>query len=1613
MTYPDGTPLSPNQSFNKTWRLKNTGTCTWSGYTLAFVSGDRLSGPDSVSVPTTAPGQTVDVGVPLMAPGSGGNYKGYWQLKDNQGVNVGGGGYVWVQISVPYSSPPPPAQGTGTDTTISCTSGCPSVVTPGQQFRPQITVKLGSGQLLQSRGDMLRSKDSNTLFGAWPQVAVVGTVNAGDSYTFTFYADHPIVAPSGEGNYQSIWQLWQNSAWVGPAYTIAFTVKNGGGTRPNPPTLTGPSDWIVFGDGHTPALCAQSDASNIQYKFQIYNSGQTPESDWQDGNCWTPPTLAPYTFRWHAKVRDKASGLESDWSADHNFTVASQQLTLAPISFYPASPTGYDGDLKVYSCVHGFGDVNIGLWYEINAATDGSANGEWHGFGGGPGGICPNSNDPSTWGSFPSREYADGDHLVRVHGKGPHGETTFVEAVYHLNHRRPQDAIPISPIGDTRLNSRTVQFVWHPSVNAQSYRLVVSPNPDLSAPVFDANVGNVSSYQYTFGQDYSPLYWQVTAINDLGQASGGVGSFGIDRVAPVAAMSALSSTVSDSTFPVSWGGTDSDAGVRWYNVQYRDGNRPDSTWVDWQTNTTTIVASFIGQPGHTYYFRAQAMDNAANTSAYADGDGDTHTTIDLNSRAQTPWWDSGYAGKRNLVIVNNDPHTLPSGYPIHLHFDAGTSPSAGDIYNASRAATKGDDVRVVYQDKTELSRYVQTFTPDQINLWFDLQSSIGGSPSSDSTDYQLYYGNANASHAPGNINDVLPEGADANTMGLWHTMESSGNSLLDSSGRGYSGTISNGSRSTDGKFGNTVVFNGSNTTLDMGDHSDYDVRAFTLEGWFNFAAPGTQVLMRRDMGNHGDDAYHFGTRDGKIEYQIAGRTPLRSQTVFQANRWYHLAVTYDGTTQRLFVNGHEEANQTDTQGVPPSSGSLILGNNRAGSDWFAGKMQDIRISNVVRTSFPYASFADISSEPSTAAGSPVAPPQSGAPSLAIQSVNLYLQADGTNTLAVVVQNQGNASTGNGFATDLYLNHQPTGPGDTTGSVNSWVADPIDANGAITLTAALTPTNPVVSTAGRANASGADLGVPTETTQTFYVQTDSTGALAAYDKVAQTVSDPITICTASADAFEGNVSPATAASITTDGTPQVHNVDKAGKEAWASFNATAGVSYTIGASNLGPNADTVLSLYAPDGTTLLASNDDYNDSLASQIGWQASSSGTYYIKVTHWSPNVGGCGTTYDLSVSSNTQALPTSAPTSAPTNTPTATSAPASTSTARPASPTSTPFVPTSTATSAPTGSSTATPMNTALPAATVTSLPVASATPSAPSTATWTPTATSTPMPTSTPPLPPPTMTPVPPSSPMPSTPTNTTAPSANPPAATAPPALANTVAPPAPVNTAAQGVSVAATATPVRPASTPTMLTTHVAPPPPVQPSDTPAPQIQTTGGQGSLPTPKSTHTSGPTIDKVSVPSRSVTDGSAVTVSGRVRPNATVDIAADVSTTTFVNQKAVIYVRPSAAKKGAHPHMPPNVQKQPACRKGMKGCVARTVTRRVAHTTRLYHAAMRVRADRKGHFRATVRLHYRAKKAMRVTLMVMVRTPQGQTSRWMGIKVMPPAARKGAGKGGASGKR
>jgi hypothetical protein len=102
---PDGTIFAPNQTFNKIWRLRNVGTCTWTtAYSLAFVSGDRMGGADTLFAQTVSPGQTGDLAVNLTAPSQAGSYRGFWELKNSSGTLFGiGAGFdrsFWVDIKV-------------------------------------------------------------------------------------------------------------------------------------------------------------------------------------------------------------------------------------------------------------------------------------------------------------------------------------------------------------------------------------------------------------------------------------------------------------------------------------------------------------------------------------------------------------------------------------------------------------------------------------------------------------------------------------------------------------------------------------------------------------------------------------------------------------------------------------------------------------------------------------------------------------------------------------------------------------------------------------------------------------------------------------------------------------------------------------------------------------------------------------------------------------------------------------------------------------------------------------------------------------------------------------------------------------------------------------------------------------------------------------------------------------------------------------------------------------------------------------------------------------------------------------------------------------------------
>jgi hypothetical protein len=126
-----------------------------------------------------------------------------------------------------------------------------------------------------------------------------------------------------------------------------------------------------------------------------------------------------------------------------------------------------------------------------------------------------------------------------------------------------------------------------------------------------------------------------------------------------------------------------------------------------------------------------------------------------------------------------------------------------------------------------------------------------------------------------------------------------------------------------------------------------------------------------------------------------------------------------------------------------------------------------------------------------------------------------------------------------------------------------------------------------------------------------------------------------------DAYEDDDSCVRASTIPTDGTPQTHTFHDEGDPDWVKFTAMTNKTYVIETSNVGPRSDAVLSLYdACEAPPLAAEDNAFAPTV--RLEWDATQSGTYYLKLQQHDTTIYGDDTYYDLSVTVDT--LPPSPP---------------------------------------------------------------------------------------------------------------------------------------------------------------------------------------------------------------------------------------------------------------------------------------------------------------------------------------------------------------------------------
>ena len=169
------------------------------------------------------------------------------------------------------------------------------------------------------------------------------------------------------------------------------------------------------------------------------------------------------------------------------------------------------------------------------------------------------------------------------------------------------------------------------------------------------------------------------------------------------------------------------------------------------------------------------------------------------------------------------------------------------------------------------------------------------------------------------------------------------------------------------KFGGaSALFDGAGDYLGVASSSGFGfgTGAFTLEMWIYSTksawSSGASTLLDFRAGT-GNGLLYVQT-DGTLGYWNDA-TNYACTTVLNLNAWHHLAMTYDGTTLRLFVDGNMEASQAASLDFGSAKALRIGVHNTSGGDAYQGYIDDLRITKgvaryTVSFSVPTEAFPD-------------------------------------------------------------------------------------------------------------------------------------------------------------------------------------------------------------------------------------------------------------------------------------------------------------------------------------------------------------------------------------------------------------------------------------------------------------------------------------------------------------------------------------------------------------------------------------------------------------------------------------------------------------------------------
>ncbi len=185
------------------------------------------------------------------------------------------------------------------------------------------------------------------------------------------------------------------------------------------------------------------------------------------------------------------------------------------------------------------------------------------------------------------------------------------------------------------------------------------------------------------------------------------------------------------------------------------------------------------------------------------------------------------------------------------------------------------------------------------------------------------------------------------------------NDVKDSSGHGHDGTILGTPTYVDGPAGKgkAMLFPGtSGNAVNLGTFNPSEKTGMLTVSlwakWNGLSGLYQGLIGKRDTWADGETMWQIeaSQTSGVLSFGRYNTSLNSGNKVLPVGEWTHIAVTFDGTTTRFYVNGVQTASSTTWSFGPDREASLQIGcDNSGGGNPFNGAIDEVKLYDIVLT----------------------------------------------------------------------------------------------------------------------------------------------------------------------------------------------------------------------------------------------------------------------------------------------------------------------------------------------------------------------------------------------------------------------------------------------------------------------------------------------------------------------------------------------------------------------------------------------------------------------------------------------------------------------------------------